>query len=73
MESREGYRLLVRGFTCAIMGVCCSWQRVGLVVITMKFIYEVAILWLSASYDRVVVVREGSFPPWAAAAAARRL
>eukprot|EP00978_Attheya_sp_CCMP212_P005403 scaffold12086_cov49-Attheya_sp.AAC.3 len=62
------------GFTCAtIMGVCCSSQRAGLVVIVVVA-GQVAVLWLSASYDRVVVVVwEGSFPPWAAAAAARRL
>eukprot|EP00978_Attheya_sp_CCMP212_P000113 scaffold208_cov63-Attheya_sp.AAC.4 len=34
---------------------------------------QVAVLWLSASHNWVVVVWEGSFPPWAAAAAARRL
>eukprot|EP00978_Attheya_sp_CCMP212_P035250 scaffold152144_cov63-Attheya_sp.AAC.1 len=35
--------------------------------------HAVAVLWLGASHERVVVVREGSFPPWAAAAAAHRL
>eukprot|EP00978_Attheya_sp_CCMP212_P036774 scaffold169320_cov37-Attheya_sp.AAC.1 len=44
----------------------CHYGRLLLVVI-------VAVLWLSASHDPVVVVRDGSFPPWAAAAAARRL
>eukprot|EP00978_Attheya_sp_CCMP212_P027266 scaffold91270_cov43-Attheya_sp.AAC.1 len=35
---------------------------------------QVAVLWLSASYDWVVVICwEGSFPPWTAAAAAHRL
>eukprot|EP00978_Attheya_sp_CCMP212_P028919 scaffold101105_cov72-Attheya_sp.AAC.1 len=37
-----------------------------------KFILGL-VLWLSASHDQVVVIWEGSFPPWAAAAAARRL
>eukprot|EP00978_Attheya_sp_CCMP212_P011380 scaffold28081_cov65-Attheya_sp.AAC.2 len=34
---------------------------------------QVGVLWLGASHERVVVIREGSFPPWVAAAAARRL
>eukprot|EP00978_Attheya_sp_CCMP212_P032450 scaffold126694_cov34-Attheya_sp.AAC.1 len=39
----------------------------------VQWILNVGVHWARTGSDRVVRVREGSFPPWAAAAAARRL